>query len=246
MKNIKLTIEYEGSKYHGWQVQPNVTTIQGQIIEAINKITKENVNLIGAGRTDTGVHAKGQVANFLTNSNIPEGKFSYAINSQLPLDISIVKSEKVPMDFHARYDSKGKRYCYIIYNSPIRSPLYRNYAYHVPYELDIQKMNMAKKYLLGIHDFKAFMSSGSSIVDTVRTINSIFLTKRDSLIFFQIEGNGFLYNMVRIIVGTLIEIGNGKITHNSIPRILESKDRNIAGHTAPARGLYLEKVFYQN
>ncbi len=244
MKNIKLTIEYEGSNYHGWQVQPNATTIQGEIVKAIKKVTKEDVNLIGSGRTDTGVHAKGQVANFITESNIPEDKFSYAINSQLPLDISILKSEEVPMNFHSRYDAMGKRYSYIIYNNPIRSPLYRNYTYHVPYKLDFEKMNIAKRDLLGTHDFKAFMASGSSIVDTVRTIHSISLTKKNDLIYFQIEGNGFLYNMVRIIVGTLIEVGNGKITQDSIMQILESKNRDTAGHTAPARGLYLEKVFY--
>lgn len=244
MRNIKLTIEYEGSNYHGWQVQPNVITVQGIIVEAIKKITKEDVNLIGAGRTDSGVHAKGQVANFKTNSKIPEDKFSHAINSQLPFDIAIVKSEEVPIDFHSRYDALAKRYRYIIYNSLIRSPLYRNYAYHIPYKLDFEKMKVAKDYFLGTHDFMTFMSSGSEIEDTVRTIYSISTIKRDGLIIFQIEGNGFLYNMVRIMAGTLVEVGSGKINKDSISQIIESKDRITAGHTAPAKGLYLEKVFY--
>ncbi|WP_077368813.1 tRNA pseudouridine(38-40) synthase TruA [Anaerosalibacter sp. Marseille-P3206] len=244
MRNIKLTIEYEGTNYHGWQVQPNAITVQGEIVKAINNITKENVNLIGSGRTDSGVHAKGQVANFITNSKIPEDKFSYAINSQLPLDIAITKSEEVPIDFHSRYDAIGKRYRYLIYNRPIRSPLYKNYAYHIPYELDFEKMNVAKEQFLGTHDFKAFMSSGSEIEDTVRTIHSISITKQDSLIIFQVEGNGFLYNMVRIIVGTLVEVGNGKKEKDSISQIIKSKNRMSAGHTAPANGLYLEKVFY--
>lgn len=244
MRNIKITIEYEGTNYCGWQIQPNKPTVQEELIKAINKITGENVNLIGAGRTDSGVHATGQVANFRTISNIPGRKFASAITSQLPYDIAVKQSEEVPLDFHARFDAKGKRYKYIIVNQSIRSPLLRNFAYYIPYKLDLDLMNKGKDYLLGSHDFGTFMSSGSSIKDTVRTINFVSINEHDNLIIFKIEGNGFLYNMVRIIVGTLVDIGRERIYVNNLPNIIESKDRTNAGHTAPAQGLYLEKVFY--
>lgn len=244
MRNIKITIEYEGTNYCGWQIQPNKPTIQEELIKAINEITGENVAIIGAGRTDSGVHAIGQVANFKTMSNIPNNKFASAITSKLPWDIAVVKSEEVPLNFHARFDAIGKSYKYIIVNQSVRSPLLRSFAYYVPYKLDFNLMNQGKDYLLGSHDFKAFMSSGSSIVDTVRTINSATLSKYDGKIIFKIEGNGFLYNMVRIIVGTLVDIGRGKICVDKLPYIIESKERTNAGHTAPAQGLYLEKVFY--
>lgn len=244
MKNIKLTIEYDGSNYFGWQVQPEFSSIQEEIERAIKKLTKEDIDLIGAGRTDRGVHARGQVANFMTNSSIPPEKFSYAINKYLPQDISIVKSEEVDINFHSRYDAVGKEYRYLIYNNYTRSSLLRNYTYHVPYKLDLKKMDIAKDFFLGTHDFSAFMSTGSSVEDTVRTVYAVSLFLRDNIICFKVQGNGFLYNMVRIMVGTLIDIGSGKIEPESISSILESKDRKRAGHTAKPQGLYLEKVYY--
>ncbi|MBZ2175267.1 tRNA pseudouridine(38-40) synthase TruA [Schnuerera sp. xch1] len=244
MTNIKLTIEYFASNYCGWQKQKNGNSIQEEIETAIKLVTGETVNLIGSGRTDSGVHAKGQVANFNTNSNIPADKFKFALNANLPSDISIINSEKVSNDFHSRYDALGKRYQYLIYNRKIRNPLYRDFSYHVPYELDIDEMKSAAKYFLGTHDFSSFMTSNSSAKTTVRTIDKISLNEKDNLVIFFVQGNGFLYNMVRIIVGTLVDVGRGKLYKKDIPYIIKSKKRINAGHTAPPQGLYLEKVYY--
>ena len=207
MTNIKLTIQYDGTNYCGWQRQKNGISIQEKVEDAIYLVTGEKVKLIASGRTDRGVHAQGQVANFITSSKIPPDRFKYALNSKLPQDISIVKSELVPENFHARYDAKGKVYRYVIFNGEIRNPLYNRYAYHVPVKLDFDLMDKAKDYFLGRHDFRAFMAQGSSVKSTIRTIKDINLDKREELIFFTIEGDGFLYNMVRIIVGTLVEVG---------------------------------------
>lgn len=244
MTNIKLTIEYDGTNYCGWQKQKNKNSIQEEIEKAIGLITGESINLIGSGRTDSGVHSTGQVANFMTRSNIPGDKFKFALNSKLPNDIAIINSEQVAESFHARYDALGKRYKYLIYNNPIRSPLYRNFAYHLPYSLDYKEMEKAIRFFIGTHDFRTFMASNSSVRTTIRTINDISLYKKEDLIIFSIEGNGFLYNMIRIIVGTIVDVGRGRIKSNSIPYIISSKTRKNAGHTAPPQGLYLEKVYY--
>ena len=244
MRNIKLTIQYDGTNYCGWQKQNNAKSIQEEIGRSIVKVTGEEVKLIGASRTDRGVHAQGQVANFMTASNIPADKFKYAINSNLPEDIRIKESELVDDSFHSRYDAVGKKYIYLIFNRRILNPLYRNYSYHVPYELNINHMEIAAKYFLGTHDFSAFMAANSSVKSTVRTIYDIELTRNKDLISVSIKGNGFLYNMVRIIIGTLVEVGSGKLSPHSIPQIIESKNRKTAGHTAAAKGLYLEEIYY--
>ncbi|CCQ93516.1 tRNA pseudouridine synthase A [[Clostridium] ultunense Esp] len=244
MVNIKLTIQYDGTSYCGWQKQKNGNSIQEEIERAIKLITGERVNLIGSGRTDSGVHAKGQVANFLTDSNIPVDRFKFALNSKLPRDISIIDSRRVDEKFHSRFDAIRKRYQYIIYNKKIRNPLYRNFAYHVPYFLNYKEMEEATKYFLGSHDFSSFMASNSNVKTTIRTIYTFTIKRTGDLIIFSIEGNGFLYNMVRIIIGTLVEIGSGKLKSDSIPYIIHSKNREAAGYTAPPEGLYLEKVFY--
>lgn len=244
MRNIKLTIEYDGSNYVGWQKQVNGNGIQSEIEQAIFLTTGEKVNLIGSGRTDSGVHAKGQVANFYTKSRIPGNRFKYALNIKLPSDIVILESEETNYDFHSRYDAKAKIYSYLIYNNPIRSSLYRNFAYHVSYELEYEKMYEGTKYFLGTHDFSSFAGSKNVIEDTCRTINNIALEKSGDFIKFKIEGNGFLYNMVRIIVGTLVDIGRNKIRAEDIPNIINLKNRKFAGPTAPPEGLYLEKVYY--
>ena len=244
MLNIKLTIQYDGSNYSGWQKQKNANSIQEQIEKAIYLVTGEKVNLIGSGRTDRGVHALGQVANFTTLSSIPADRFKFALNSKLPGDISIIESQAVDYEFHSRYHAKGKRYRYLIFNKPIRNPLYRNYAYHVPYPLDFREMERAAKFFIGTHDFASFMASGSSVKDTVRTIYDISLDKKDDLIILSVEGDGFLYNMIRIMVGTLIDIANNKLKSQDIPAIINAKNRRAAGHTAPPQGLYLEKVYY--
>ncbi|WP_026895012.1 tRNA pseudouridine(38-40) synthase TruA [Clostridiisalibacter paucivorans] len=244
MRNIKIIIEYDGTKFNGWQSQPNCRTVQGVLERAINKLTDENIKIIGAGRTDGGVHAKGQAANFITNSSIPGDRFFMALNSVLPNDISIVNSEEVDLDFHSRYNAKGKIYEYIIYNSRIRSPIYRNYSWHVPLKLDIKSMRSALKYFKGTHDFRGFMSSGSNVKDTVRTIYDIEISSFAKFIKVKISGNGFLYNMVRIIIGTLVDVGQKNIYVEDIKDIIKSKQRENAGKTAKPQGLYLKEVFY--
>lgn len=243
MRNLKLTIQYDGTKYCGWQKQPNSSGIQGTIEYAIYEITKEKVNIIGSGRTDAGVHALGQVANFKINSNIPAARIPDALNAKLPKDISIIDCQEVSDDFHSRYSATGKIYRYLIYNKPYRSPLYKDISYHVRYDLDIEKMRVEAQSLLGTHEFKGFMSSGSSVKDTVRTIHNISIEESGDLIVLEVEGNGFLYNMVRIIVGTLVDIGRGRID-KPLEEIIASQDRGEAGHTAPAHGLFLKKVHY--
>lgn len=244
MTNIKLTIQYDGTNYCGWQKQNNGKSIQEEIEKAIHRITGERVDLIGSGRTDGGVHALGQVANFKTDSTVPPDRFKYALNSILPQDICIISSELVPDSFHSQFDAKGKIYRYTIYNREVRNPIYNRYVYHVPKKLDLPSMEKGAECFLGSHDFKAFMASGSNVKSTVRTIKSISLNKKEDFIFLTIEGNGFLYNMVRIIAGTLVQVGLGKLQWQSIPYIIESKDRKMAGHTAPPQGLCLEKVYY--
>ncbi|HHW00721.1 MAG TPA: tRNA pseudouridine(38-40) synthase TruA [Clostridiaceae bacterium] len=244
MRNIKLIIEYDGTSYHGWQSQNNAVAVQDVIEKALLKLTGEKCSIIGSGRTDAGVHALGQVANFVTNSNIPPEKFSYALNNILPDDIVIRNSEEVPLNFHARFSATGKKYRYVIYNSRQRSALHRNRAYFVPYPLDFHSMEKAIGYFVGTHDFTAFKAADSGVKTNVRTITGTWLKKDDEIITFEIAGNGFLYNMVRIIVGTLVEVGIGKLSADDIPYIIESRDRRKAGRTAPPHGLYLMEVYY--
>lgn len=244
MRNIKLTIEYDGKCYNGWQKQPNKLNIQGEIEKAIYNITKEEIDLIGSGRTDAGVHALGQVANFKTNSQISIEKLPLAINSQLKNSIVIKRAEEVDERFHSRYNAKHKTYRYIINNSKCGTAIYRNLEYSYPFELDAQKMQQAAKYFEGEHDFKAFKSSGTSSKNSVRTIYKAIVKKEGEKIIIELTGNGFLYNMVRIISGTLLDVGLGKIKPEEIPEIIESKDRQRAGKTLPSHGLYLVEVKY--
>jgi len=244
MKNIKLTIEYDGSQYHGWQTQNNSLAVQDVITEGIFKITGEKVTVNGSSRTDAGVHAFGLCANFLSSSSIPPDRFAYAINTVMPSDIVIVKSEEVSLDFHARFDSKGKKYRYLIYNSVFPSALLRDRACHVSKTLDVAKMQEAADKFIGTHDFSTFMAAGSVVKSTVRTISYVKVEKKDNLISFEIQGDGFLYNMVRIMAGTLIEVGCGKINAADINDIILSGNRKRAGKTAPAHGLYLVEVYY--
>lgn len=244
MRNIKLTIEYDGKPYNGWQKQPNKPNIQGEIERAIYNITKEEVDLIGSGRTDAGVHALGQVANFKTNSNIPIEKLALAINSQLKNSIIIKKAEEVDERFHSRYNAKHKTYRYIINNSPCGTAIYRNLEYCFPIKLDVAKMQEAAKYFEGEHDFKAFKSSGTSAKNSVRTIYNASVKQEGEKIIIELTGNGFLYNMVRIISGTLLDVGLQKIKPEEIKNIIEEKDRQKAGKTLPAHGLYLVEVKY--
>lgn len=244
MRNIKLTIEYDGTNYHGWQIQPNAVTVQGRVLEAVEGLTKERVKLVGASRTDEGVHALGQVANFLTNSNIAPDKFCLAINASLPSDIVVTRSEEVPSAFNARYDCKGKKYKYIIHNRYIRSALWNNRSYHVKHRLDVDVMNDAAKILLGTHDFSSFRASGSGAKTSVRTVHDVRVTRQDDIVVIEISGDGFLYNMMRIVAGTLVEIGARDIKPTRMLSMLNARDRRMAGHTAPPQGLYLEEVYY--
>ena len=246
MRNIKLTIEYDGKDFNGWQKQPNKLNIQGEIERAIEEITEEeNVELIASGRTDAGVHAISQIANFKTESNIPVEKIPIALNTKLKKSIRIKKAEEVDERFHSRYNCKQKTYRYIINNGKCASALNRNFEYFIPEKLDVDKMKKAIKYFEGEHDFKGFKASGTSSKSSVREIYKTKIEKEEDKIIIELTGNGFLYNMVRIIVGTLVDVGLGKIDPDDIPEIINSKDRTKAGKTLPPYGLYLVKVEYQ-
>ncbi|ABY92202.1 MAG: tRNA pseudouridine synthase A [Caldanaerobacter subterraneus] len=244
MRNVMIVVEYDGTNYHGWQYQKNAVTVQEVLQKAIKKVTGEEVNLIGASRTDTGVHALYQVANFKTNTKIPAEKLPYALNSVLPDDIVVVQAKDVEDSFHARYSAKRKRYKYIILNRKFQMPTMRNYCWHISYPLNIEEMKKAASYLIGTHDFSAFKASGSSKTSTIRTVYDLTIEKNEDFINIEIEANGFLYNMVRIIVGTLSYVGLGKIKEDEVYDILKSKDRTKAGITAPPQGLYLIKIIY--
>ena len=210
MRNIKLIIEYDGKGFNGWQKQPDKLNIQGEIEKAISEITGEEIEIIGSGRTDAGVHSFGQTANFKTESQIPIEKFAIAINSKLKKSIVIKSAEEVDERFHSRYSVKSKTYRYIINNSEQGTAIYRGLEVHVPMKLDVSLMKEAAKYFEGEHDFKAFKASGTSSKSSVRTIYNIDVRKEDDRIYIEATGNGFLYNMVRIIVGTLVEVRIGK------------------------------------
>jgi len=244
MRNIKLVIEYDGKSFNGWQKQPNKLNIQGEIEKAIGEITGEEIELIASGRTDAGVHSLGQVANFKTNSKIDIEKFPYAINSKLKKSIVIKSAEEVPERFHSRYSVHSKTYRYTINNSKFGTALYRDMEYHFPIKLDENKMQEAAKYFEGEHDFKAFKASGTSSKSSVRIIYKAVVKRQDDRVIIELTGNGFLYNMVRIIAGTLVDVGIGKIDPEEIKNIIEEKDRKKAGKTLPARGLCLLEVQY--
>lgn len=244
MRNIKLTIEYDGKDFNGWQKQPNKLNIQGTIEQAISKITGEEIKLDASGRTDAGVHSLGQVANFKTNSNLPIEKFPIAINANLKKSIRILSAEEVDDRFHSRLTCKQKTYRYIINNSLYGSAIYRNLEYHVPQKLNVKKMKEAAKYFEGEHDFKAFKASGTSSKSSIRNIYKAEVYKDEDRIFIELTGNGFLYNMVRIISGTLVDVGLGKIIPKDIESIILEGKRENAGKTLPAYGLYLVKVKY--
>ena len=245
MRNIKLTIEYDGKEFNGWQKQPNKLNIQGNIEQAIKLVTGEEVELFASGRTDAGVHAFGQVANFKTNSLIPIEKIPIALNTNLKKSIRIVEAEEVDERFHSRLSCKRKTYRYVINNSSCESAIYRNLETYIPIKLDVNKMKEAAKYFEGEHDFKSFKASGTSSKSSVRIIYELeILEKANDRIYIEVTGNGFLYNMVRIISGTLVDVGLGKIKPEEIQEIIDCKDRNKAGKTLPAHGLFLMNVEY--
>ena len=244
MRRVLLTVSYDGTAYAGWQRQANAMTVQQRLEEALFRLTGERVSIMGASRTDAGVHALGQRAHFDTRAAIPADRFPYALNTCLPPDIRVLAGVAVPGTFHARFDAKGKRYCYRIHNARHASALYRNLTAHVPVPLHVERMRAALPDLLGTHDFAAFQASGGTAKTTVRTVRAAALTQTDAEIVLSIQGNAFLYNMVRIIAGTLIEIGKGKLPADCFRRALATGDRLCLGATAPACGLELTEVYY--
>ncbi len=246
MKRFKLTVAYDGTRYCGWQIQPKDITVEGILNQTLSKLLREDITVIGASRTDAGVHAMGNVAVFDTDSTIPANKIAYAVNQWLPEDIKIQHSEEVAADFHPRKTMCIKTYQYRISNCDFLNPLTRNYAYFVYKPLNMEKMKVAAEKLIGTHDFKSFCSTNTTVEDTVRTIYQISLSKSEDEIQITIQGNGFLYNMVRIIAGTLVQIGLGQNKYEDIETILLAKDRTLAGPTAPAHGLMLKSIEYLN
>lgn len=244
MKRVKLTIAYDGTKYCGWQIQPNGITIEEVINKALSKLTGENVVVIGASRTDSGVHAMGNVAVFDTETTIPADRIAMAVNRILPEDIVVVKSEEVVSDFHPRYCNCEKTYEYHIVNTRIPIPTKRLTNYFVSYELDIDKMREGAAYLVGEHDFASFCNIKTDVDSTVRTVKELEILKNGDEITIRISGNGFLYNMVRIIVGTLIRVGRGFYQPEQVKEILEAKNRKAAGVTAPPHALMLMEIRY--
>jgi tRNA pseudouridine38-40 synthase len=245
VRTIKLIIEYDGSNYLGWQIQPNGETIQGVIQDRLKRLTAESLHVMGSGRTDAGVHALGQVAHFKTESRMDANTFQRALNSLLPEDIVIRRAEEVQADFHARKHARSKVYEYRILNRVTPPAVDRQYVWHVPQKLEFNEMRKATRTLVGEHDFSAFRSVGSSTRSSVRNILRADWKKgKGGLLRFEIEASGFLKQMVRGIVGTLVEVGRGKISAQEFKRILDSKDRKEAGPTAPARGLFLKEVKY--
>ena len=245
MRNIKMTIEYDGGRYLGWQrLSDSDKTIQGKIENVLTSMTGTKIEIIGSGRTDAGAHAKGQVANFKTTSTMECAAMLDHLNRYLPRDIVVKEIEEVPERFHARYNANGKKYSYYVWNNNVPSAFERNYSYHLPVELDIDKMNEACSKLVGTHDFIGFSSLKKSKKSTVRTINEITIQKEGDLLHFTFIGEGFLYKMIRIIMGTLLEIGEGITDPENIDAIFESGIRSNAGMTVPSQGLFLDEVYY--
>jgi tRNA pseudouridine38-40 synthase len=245
MRNFKMTVEYDGADYCGWQRQDNGISIQQKLEEAIKLITGQDVCVIGSGRTDAGVHAMNQVGSFKCSTKLPVNKIFLGMNSVLPPDIVVKEIEEVADDFNALRDAKSKVYIYKIFNRRLRPALGRNYFWHVRFPLDIAKMKKAAKYLVGTHDYSCFCATGTDVKSRVRTIVGIeFKTDDEGLIEIKVESHGFLKYMVRNIIGTLVDVGRGKMKPEEMTAIIESKNRNIAGATAPACGLFLKEVKY--
>ncbi len=244
MKRVLLTIAYDGTDYHGWQVQPNGITVQEVLQKGLCELLGTKTGATGCSRTDSGVHAKQFCCHVDCDDNIPEDAFIRGLSAKLPSNIAVIDCKTVAIDFHARYNALGKTYVYNILNSKIKDPFLERYYWRIERELDIDKMNEFCGKIVGKHDFYAFSSSGRTVEDTVRTVKECFVTKRDNKVKLQITADGFLYNMVRIIVGTAVAVSDGKIDPNYTEKILAEKKRENAGITAPAKGLFLEKVIY--
>ncbi|HZH61643.1 MAG TPA: tRNA pseudouridine(38-40) synthase TruA [Metabacillus sp.] len=244
---VKCIVSYDGTHFNGYQVQPNKRTVQSEIEAALKKLHKgQSIKIHASGRTDAYVHAVGQVVHFDTTLTIPPEKWPYALNSLLPNDIVILEAEHVADQFHARFDAIKKEYRYKLSTQKMIDVFKRDYTYHFPYKLDIESIRQACFHLCGTHDFTSFCVAKTDVEDKVRTIYSIELIEEGTDLIFCFTGNGFLYNMVRILMGTLLDVGQGKKTPDQIPSILEGRDRSLSGKTAPGHGLYLWKVYYDN
>ncbi|MBE5882733.1 MAG: tRNA pseudouridine(38-40) synthase TruA [Lachnospiraceae bacterium] len=246
MKRVMLTVAYDGTNYCGWQVQPNGDTIEGQLNKHLSQLLGEEIAVIGASRTDSGVHALCNLAVFDTEARMPAEKISYALNQRLPEDIRVQKSEEVPADFHPRKISTRKTYEYKIYNAQFPNPVMRLYSHFTYVPMDVAKMREAAEHFIGEHDFAAVSTYKPEVESTVRTIYELSVTKEDDLITIRVTGNGFLYNMVRIIAGTLMEVGRGRMEPSDISKVLASRDREKGGPTAPACGLTLVRYEFEN
>lgn len=244
MKRLLLTVSYDGTAYHGWQIQPNGITVQEVIQNALFEMLQKKTSVTGCSRTDAGVHAKEFCFHIDCDDEIPITAFTKGLSSKLPDDISVINCIEVEPDFHARYSAKGKRYAYYILNNSVKDPFLSSYSWKIDMPLDICKMNEFCKKIVGTHDFFAFSTSGRTVEDTVRTITECYVEKQGDMVVLKVTANGFLYNMVRIIVGTAVGVSQGKINPDDFPEILKEKRRECAGITAPAKGLFLEKVIY--
>ncbi len=244
MKNLLFTLRFDGTAYHGWQVQENARSVQQTFQDAVQRISGSRDNVVGCSRTDSGVHANMYCCNMRTESLMPCEKWISALNAVLPQDIAVYGCEEVPFDFHARYDCTSKEYVYKIWNGKFRNPFCEKYYFDYKYSLDEKFLNEQAKDFIGTHDFSAFCAAGSSTKDNIRTVKNSRVERHGDELFFFFEADGFLYNMVRIMTGTLIDISRGKIAAGTIPAIIESKNRFEAGVTAPPHGLYLNRVNY--
>lgn len=244
MNRVKITLSYDGTRFHGWQIQPNNRTVQGEIQKALAELFDTNIQVFGCSRTDAGVHAQ----NFVCHADLPRPfpleKLPFALNAILPNDVAIKKAESVTDDFHARFSCTGKTYSYYLHNARIRDPFMVHRAGFWPTPLNAERMDAFAKEFVGTHDFAAFMATGSVVEDTARRILSFDVKREGDTIVFTVCGNGFLYNMVRIMVGTLLDVAEGRIAPDGIPQIIASRDRRLAGATAPPEGLYLNRVVY--
>ncbi len=244
MRNIKATVSFSGTAYHGFQRQPGLRTVQGELERAFKRLIDEEVAVNGCSRTDAGVHANNFVFSANIENTIDNRGIQYGLNGILPPDIAVLSVEDAPEGFHARFDCKGKEYVYLIHNSEIKSPFYADRMYRSWYPIDEKKLDRAAKSFIGRHDFKAFCAASCDKEVTVREIFDYRVERGGDVVKFTVSGDGFLYNMVRITVGTLLFINDGKLSEDSIPRIIASRDRSCAGKTAPPQGLYLNRVYY--
>lgn len=245
MRRLLLTLRYDGTAYHGWQVQPNAVTVQETLQDAIEALTGVRAGVIGCSRTDTGVHADMFCCTFDTETAIPIARIPLALNMHLPEDIAVYCCKEVACDFHPRYAACGKRYTYRVWNAHCRNPFWDRYAVRHTVALDAERLHRLSQDFVGTHDFSAFCAAGADTTDAVRKVNAFTVEREGDMVTFSVEANGFLYNMVRIMVGTLMDMAAGRLPEDAILTALEKKDRALAGATAPAKGLRLEKVFYE-